>query len=144
MQLKGLDCNQENIGEQVDHWNGKEFWQEESTQRLYSIQPRSKTLFPQTGNEQVHREGSGITRGMYCTDCFVFCIIEFSHNVQQLLHGGLDLLHSLVSFDPRSRASALDVLNSPFMTPLREQEGESQYNENDEVLTYNAFSLKRI
>mmetsp|Transcript_487 Transcript_487/g.769 ORF Transcript_487/g.769 Transcript_487/m.769 type:complete len:1375 (-) Transcript_487:1532-5656(-) len=59
------------------------------------------------------------------------------------LHGGMDLLLSLVSFDPQTRASALDVLNSPFMTPLREEEEESQYSEDDEVLTYNAFSIKR-
>ncbi|CAJ1903870.1 unnamed protein product [Cylindrotheca closterium] len=58
------------------------------------------------------------------------------------LHGGMDLLLSLVSFDPQTRASALDVLNSPFMTPLREEAEESQYSENDEVFTYNAFSIK--
>lgn len=60
----------------------------------------------------------------------------------EVQHGGMDLLFSLVSFDPQTRASALDVLNSPFMTPLREEEEDSLYSDNDEVLTYNAFSIK--
>jgi len=37
--------------------------------------------------------------------------------------GGLDLLLSLVNFDPEKRASACEVLNSKFMSSLREVQG---------------------
>jgi serine/threonine protein kinase len=58
------------------------------------------------------------------------------------MNGGMDLLLSLVHFNPLRRASALDVLNSTFMTPLREisTEGASHYTENDEVLSYTTLS----
>jgi len=58
------------------------------------------------------------------------------------MEGGMDLLLSLVQFNPQSRASALDVLNSPFMAPLREIPNENQgcdYGE-DEVVSFTAFS----
>jgi serine/threonine protein kinase len=56
------------------------------------------------------------------------------------MDGGLDLLLSLVSFDPEKRATASDVLNSCFMAPLREAAGEMLYNPDDTVYSYNAFS----
>jgi hypothetical protein len=56
------------------------------------------------------------------------------------MDGGLDLLMSLVSFDPEKRATASDVLNSCFMEPLREAAGEMLYNPDDTVYSYNAFS----
>jgi serine/threonine protein kinase len=56
------------------------------------------------------------------------------------IDGGMNLLLSLVSFDPQSRATALDVLNSPFFTPLRETGENAEYGEQDHVLSYNAFS----
>ena len=57
--------------------------------------------------------------------------------------GGIDLLTSLVSFDPQTRASALDVLNSEFMAPLRENPGFPGYSGNDEVISYMAFSSEK-
>lgn len=58
------------------------------------------------------------------------------------MDGGMDLLLSLVNFNPIRRASALDVLNSTFMMSLRENvnESESVYSEDDEVLSYISFS----
>lgn len=55
----------------------------------------------------------------------------------------MDLLLSLVSFDVQSRASALDALNSQFMIPLREATENPAYGEQDEVLSYNAFSIQK-
>jgi hypothetical protein len=48
--------------------------------------------------------------------------------------GDMDLLLSLVNSNPEERASALDVLNSPFMAPLREMEG-CAYSKDDEVMS---------
>jgi hypothetical protein len=53
--------------------------------------------------------------------------------------GGIELLMSLVSFDPVSRATFLDVLNSPFMEPLRE-DGRVSYSPFDDVRSFTAFS----
>jgi serine/threonine protein kinase len=57
--------------------------------------------------------------------------------------GGMDLLLHLCCFDPAKRASALDVLNSRFMEPLREAPGSvcpPSYSPDDTVYTYSAFS----
>lgn len=56
------------------------------------------------------------------------------------MDGGMDLLLSLVHFNPFRRATALDVLNSTFMTPLRDISSESYNSESDEVLSYTTFS----
>jgi len=56
----------------------------------------------------------------------------------------MDLLLSLVKFDPQSRASALDVLNSSFMASLRETpNGDNCYKDEDEVLSFTAFSTQK-
>lgn len=60
----------------------------------------------------------------------------------QSMDGGMDLLLSLVHFNPQSRATALDVLNATFMAPLREQSG-AQYSANDEVISYTAFATHK-
>ena len=57
------------------------------------------------------------------------------------MDGGMDLLMSLVKFDPQYRASALNVLNSDFMAPLREIPNDGAYdNGQAEVFSYTAFS----
>ena len=57
------------------------------------------------------------------------------------MDGGMDLLMSLVKFDPQYRASALNVLNSDFMAPLREiPDGSPCDNGQTEVFSYTAFS----
>lgn len=53
----------------------------------------------------------------------------------------MDLLMSLVNFDPQYRASALNVLNSDFMAPLREIPNDGPCdNGQAEVFSYTAFS----
>ena len=50
--------------------------------------------------------------------------------------GGIDLLMSLVSFDPNKRSTALEVITSSFMEPLR----HAVIQENDKVYRYTALS----
>jgi serine/threonine protein kinase len=60
--------------------------------------------------------------------------------------GGMDVLLNLCRFDPARRATAMDVLNSPFMENLRESPGsslDSLYSPSDKVCTYSAFSTHR-
>jgi serine/threonine protein kinase len=54
-------------------------------------------------------------------------------------NGGMELLMSLVTFDPDKRATALEVLNSDFFAPLTEVTG-ARYRTGDDVHSYTAFS----
>ena len=56
------------------------------------------------------------------------------------IDGAIDLLRSLVTFDPNKRASALDVLNSQFMLPLRQRFGTSE-SDSDILYSYMAYSV---
>jgi serine/threonine protein kinase len=56
------------------------------------------------------------------------------------MEGGLELLISLVNFDPEKRATATDVLNSSFMAPLREGYPGASIQEDDYVLSYMAYA----
>jgi len=56
------------------------------------------------------------------------------------IDGGLELLFSLISFDPNKRASPLDVINSDFMLPLRSDNIAKTSSKNDYVLSYMAYS----
>jgi serine/threonine protein kinase len=59
----------------------------------------------------------------------------------QQVDGGLDLLFSLVDFDPDKRATVCDVLNSKFMVSLREGHNLSFVNkESNHILSYMAYS----
>lgn len=51
----------------------------------------------------------------------------------------MELLLALVSFDPKTRAIPLDVLNSRFMANLIET-GTSYYCKNDIAKSYTAYS----
>ena len=55
----------------------------------------------------------------------------------QKMDGGIELLLTLLSFDPDKRATALDVINSNFMMPLREN--LSQCNHTDLVQSFLAY-----
>mmetsp|Transcript_56026 Transcript_56026/g.135577 ORF Transcript_56026/g.135577 Transcript_56026/m.135577 type:complete len:1555 (+) Transcript_56026:355-5019(+) len=55
------------------------------------------------------------------------------------MEGGMELLLSLVDFNPETRATALDVLNSDFMAPLRELNGTT-YSFDDDVTSFTAFA----
>lgn len=59
----------------------------------------------------------------------------------QSMDGGMDLLLSLVQFNPDERATALEVLNSSFMAPLREMEG-CEYSTDDKVMSFTALSTQ--
>lgn len=62
------------------------------------------------------------------------------------MNGGMDLLLSLVNFDPQLRASGLDVLNSTFMASLRENPNRNLSccsNDTDEVYSFTAFSTQK-
>lgn len=78
--------------------------------------------------------------------CLLFAV-EYSNNctfvsVQKGMDGAVELLLSLVSFDPKTRATPLDVINSRFMADLIEDESVFYY-ENDIVKSYTAYSTKR-
>ena len=53
----------------------------------------------------------------------------------------MELLLSLVSFDPKTRATPLDVINSRFMAELIEDESVFYY-EHDMVKSFTAYSTK--
>ena len=53
----------------------------------------------------------------------------------------MDILLSLVSFDPKKRAVPLDVINSRFMATLIE-DCEVIHNEGDVVKSYTAYMTK--
>ncbi len=53
----------------------------------------------------------------------------------------MELLMSLVQFDTQNRKSALDVLNSEFMAPLREIPNDTPcITSQAEIFSYTAFS----
>jgi len=54
------------------------------------------------------------------------------------MDGAMELLLSLVSFDPKTRATPLDVINSRFMADLIEDDS-SFYCEDDIVKSYTAY-----
>jgi hypothetical protein len=56
------------------------------------------------------------------------------------IDGALDVLFSLVNFDPSKRASPLDVVNSQFMLPLR-QLSDKYENDADILYSYMAYSV---
>jgi len=53
--------------------------------------------------------------------------------------GAMDLLNSLVTFDPDQRATTLDVLNSDFFEPLKEAPA-TFYNTCDDIRSFTAFA----
>jgi serine/threonine protein kinase len=65
--------------------------------------------------------------------------IARARNALRSMEGGMDLLFHLCAFDPTKRATAMQVLNSPFMENLRE-EGAAQYGANATVHSYMDFA----
>ena len=57
------------------------------------------------------------------------------------MDGAMELLLSLVSFDPKARATPLDVINSNFMAELIEDE-RAVYKGGDIVKSYTAYLAK--
>ena len=73
--------------------------------------------------------------------CFWRSNIIFIFFLLQKINGAMGLLLSLVSFDPKTRATPLDVINSTFMADLIEDE-TSYYGEGDIVKSYTAYSTR--
>jgi len=65
---------------------------------------------------------------------------RIAHARQRLIgmDGAMELLLSLVSFNPKERATPLDVINSEFMRDLVE-DGKVSYCENDILKSYTAY-----
>jgi serine/threonine protein kinase len=86
----------------------------------------------------------------YIIDCRKYSIdrgtdkfIRRARVALETLDGGMDLLKSLVSFDPITRSTALDVMNSKFMEPLREAAGGILgYGPDDDLRTFSSFPTK--
>jgi hypothetical protein len=57
----------------------------------------------------------------------------------QEMDGAMDLLLSLVCFDPSERATPLDVINSRFMIGLVETSEDATDDDNDIVRSYMAY-----
>jgi len=79
-------------------------------------------------------------------DCSIYSIangtdsrIAAARSKLSSMDGGMELLLSLVSFDPRRRATPLDVVNSTFMSPLREEPGVNSYEHNDLFYSYMSY-----
>mmetsp|Transcript_27378 Transcript_27378/g.62855 ORF Transcript_27378/g.62855 Transcript_27378/m.62855 type:complete len:378 (-) Transcript_27378:198-1331(-) len=66
-------------------------------------------------------------------------IIAIAREKLEMLEGGMDLLKSLLTFDADSRATALDVINSPFMSVLRETKCTNSIQSNDNVYSYTSY-----
>jgi serine/threonine protein kinase len=57
------------------------------------------------------------------------------------VEGGMELLFSLVEFNPENRASVCDVLNSQFMIPLREDPSKKRVDDpSHHVMNFMAYS----
>ena len=79
-------------------------------------------------------------------DCSIYSIangtdsrIAAARSKLSSMDGGMELLMSLVSFDPKRRATPLDVVNSTFMAPLREEPGVNSYEHNDLFYSYMSY-----
>lgn len=89
------------------------------------------------------RRVQGTDANCYESDCRKFSIlhgqsecIKRARQALESMEGGLDLLLGLCSYDPSERRTALQVLNSSFMSELREISG-AEYDSNTTVHTYN-------
>jgi len=101
------------------------------------------------GNCSASYQHSGYDVSQYHSDCMRFSLlfgkdekIARARRILQSMEGGMELLFSLVSFDPEKRASPLDVINSKFMYPLREDSKISLWSESDIVHNYMAYSTQ--
>jgi hypothetical protein len=65
--------------------------------------------------------------------------IARARSILMSMEGGMDLLFSLISFDPSKRFSALDVMNSAFMAPLRDENNPLDENTIDKVYQYMSY-----
>lgn len=110
----------------------------------------SESLEPSNSTKCIRGRGarknvnSDVTQ--YNRDCKKFSIrtgnnkyIARARRSLNQVEGGMDLLLSLCAFDPRLRATAMNVLNSTFMEDLREAPG-TEYSEGELVRSYTSFA----
>ena len=97
----------------------------------------------------VVKQNSGLDISQFQSDCEMFSLrfgkeprIARARESLESFDGGLDLLFSLVAFDPSKRASALDVINSDFMSSLRE-EFRAHSNEAEKVYSFMSYFAVR-
>ncbi len=97
--------------------------------------------------EGKHNNDMGLDLLQFQEDCDLFSLrhgkderIARARDSLERMDGGMELLFSLVSFDPNKRASALDVMNSTFMEPLREGE-QTTVGVNDKVYSYMSYAV---
>lgn len=64
--------------------------------------------------------------------------IAHARNRLETMKGAMDLLLSLLTFDPEKRARPVDVINSTFMTDLVEDEG-MEHADDDIIRSYTAY-----
>ena len=102
---------------------------------------RSKTGKPLRGNSDASK---------YYRDCRKYSVLKGSNKYiararkgLQTIDGGIELLLRLCSFDPTTRATAMEVLNSPFMRNLIESPEGPSFGPDDTVYSYTAFSTHR-
>jgi serine/threonine protein kinase len=107
---------------------------------------RSKSTGRSRGGKPVRKKaGTDITQ--YNRDCKKYSIrtgnnkyIARARDALALMKGGLDLLHRLCAFDPKSRATPMDVLNSPFMEDLREAPAAAVTYDSNTVRSFTSFA----
>lgn len=102
----------------------------------------------QKGYRNLKRPGSDRTQ--YNRDCKKYSLqtgndkrISRARLALQSIAGGMELLFQLCSFDPLSRGSAMEVLNSTFMEKLRESPDtcpQTCYSPETTLFEYTAFS----
>ena len=114
-----------------------DFWEEAYAPYREPVNKQSKLAKKKNGKGKKKTDVAQYTR-----DCRKFSIdhgtnthIARARESLKSMEGGIDLLKSLVSFDPDSRFTALDAMNSVFMEPLREPSGQL-YGPEDDVRTY--------
>jgi len=81
------------------------------------------------------------------SNCFfalssLFSLLFLSFVSSQMMEGGLDLLMSLVHFDPQQRATPLDVMNSRFMASLKESLSDETHKPGENVLSFMAYAAR--
>lgn len=96
------------------------------------------------GNGTKRKKGPDASQ--YSRDCRKYSVrtgsnksIARARHALESMEGGLELLFGLCNFDPTKRMSAMDVLNSNFMTPLREKPG-TYYENGATIRSFTAFS----
>lgn len=118
---------------------------------LEGLSEKSPTKVRRSRRNNCNKDKGGIkTVGSDChqyhADCEEFSLrygkdprIARAREHLERMDGGMDLLLSLVAFDPNKRASALDVMNSTFMATLREEAGAQFVKDNDKVYSYMSY-----